>query len=335
MVTPPRLLLLLTTLAFTFGLTTFAAASENAYRLPNGELGRAQPPWQVEITSGTALAPYIYRQGVPRLRQVAEIALPPGDIAVAIDIAFWILAAISLLALVASLFGPLLAPFGPILALAGSIGAYPSDKPEAVAALSLVALISALLQRNRLWFAALALACSSLIRPEYPILMATATLLMSVVQPARTSLEIRRFAPILISGGFGVAYYLAARFVLWPHQAYAADGREVMLLHNLSTPLALPGLALGLLLLCAWHTRLFVMGSTPVHMSRVPPAFFASPSLNGLTLLAPVQTNETRVYKPSAPVAPRLGLCVPVNHQPKSAFASMPLRMGEEGGTCP
>lgn len=242
----------------------FIQAADHNYRSTDGHLGVTVPPYQIEIVSGTAPAPYVYRQAVPQLRQWMAHLLRPGHAALLLDFFFAIVAVVASLVTARTLLRPDLILLGPPIATLACISAYPNDKPEAVAAIAAICLLSALVVTRRHTAAIIVAILAAPIRPEIPILFGLAMMLgKSVANNGRLVLR----GPHLVyslSTIAGLCYLLIARYLLWPDAQYPVGVSPMMLMRNLILPLAWPALIFALCLLgfsvaqvmiCHFHVR--------------------------------------------------------------------------------
>ena len=223
----------------------FLAAADANYRSADGRLGQVPLPYQKEIVAGTAPAPYVYRQAVPRLQGLLLEVLLPGHAAVALDALFAILALVSGTLLARWALGRELGPWGAILATFACVAAYQRGFPEAIAGVAVPLTIVALLVHGRDAAAAALTGASAFLRPEIPVLLGTGMAVAGFVE--RGSPRARRLGVAFgLAAAVGLAYLLAARFVLWPDAPYTEAPPLDRLGWNLLQPIAWPG---GMLLL--------------------------------------------------------------------------------------
>jgi hypothetical protein len=205
------------------------------------------PPFQREILAGTAPAPFVYRQAIPMLRALVMRAAQPGHAAVAVDI---VLAAIAVAAMSTCALIYMGLEYGwllGVLTTLACVSCYPNDKPEAVGAVAVTALVAASLLTGRSMVAAGISLLAAGIRPEFPILVGLA--MASVPLPTVPEPKRRRDRWLfLLVGASGMGFLALARFVIWPAASYPAGTAVFMLGHNLATPAALPGTALCIML---------------------------------------------------------------------------------------
>jgi hypothetical protein len=284
----------------------FLQAADRNYRSAEGRLGKTMPPYQVEIIAGTAPAPYVYRQAVPQLRDLMMRVLPPGHVAVLADVAFALVAMASSIAFTRALLKTDLVMLGMLIATLACITVYPNDKPEAVAAVAVVCLISALVLTRHQTAAIIIAILAAPVRPEIPILFGLAMMLGQLLaEHFRPTVRLNYLAFGLAAVGGGV-YLLVARYLLWPDARYPADVSPFMLLRNLTLPIAWPTLAFGLCLLALCFVQV-ILGYSLLKQENeyrwskhVKPVmsleFFCL--LSVIFLLFFAQAEEIRVFQP-------------------------------------
>lgn len=228
-------------------LLAFVQAADHNYRSSEGFLGWTSPPYQREIMDGTAPAPYVYRQAIPRLRAGLEIFMLPGHAALLADTVFAVIAVLAGVWLAGYGFGPSMRFLGIIVATLACIAVFPNDKPEAVAAVAITTTIAAFSLAGRFGPAALLTGAGILVRADISILFAIAFALgfaaVGYAAEKRISYLAWVFAGIAV---LGLLYLQLARFVLWPESRYPTGVPFFMGYRNLLSPLAWPGLVLGL-----------------------------------------------------------------------------------------
>ncbi len=299
-------------------ILAFIQASDSNYRSTDGFLGRTTPPFQAEIVAGIAPAPYVYRQGIPQLRATLTRYMQPGHAALVVDTLF-ALAAMGAAAYLARLsLGKDLAFWGVISATLACAAVYPNDKPEAVAAVGCVVLISALVMTEQHRTVAAIAVLSALIRPEIPILLGIAMILTAALVRQKGELPKRNITiPYTITILAGISYLLLARYVLWPVATYPQDTPVLMLFQKLADPLAWPGVVLASLIIslgASWIAR----GTPYMYFAkpgqRAPQQLTAIIGLGffvcfstGLLLLV-ARTQEIPIFQPLVPVVVILGI---------------------------
>lgn len=227
-------------------LLAFVQAADRNYR-SEGFLGRTEPPYQRAIIDGTAPAPYIYRQAVPRLRAGLEVFLLPGHAALLTDVILATMAAIASIGLATWGFGAPMRFVGILVATVACSAVYPNDKPEAVSAIAMTTAIAAFVLAGRFNAALLIAGVGILVRADISILFSLAIAVGLVATGhaqagASPRIAWRFFGVALL----GLLYLLLARFAIWPNSAYPPGVPFFMGLRNLVSPLAWPGLALGI-----------------------------------------------------------------------------------------
>jgi len=230
----------------------FVRAAVTNYESPDHYLGRTMPAWQMEIVGGTAPAPYVYRQGVPQLRRLVMTVLQPGHAALAVDAGFAVIALGAGFALGVYGLGRGRGMWGMVAAYVAAAGVYTNDKPESVAMVAAIVLVTACFLHKHYQTAALALVVSAAFRPELPILFGGAVLMAAFV--ARRSIRPAGGLPLsLIPFGAcvfaGLAYLAVCKFLLWPQAKYPQDTPAFMLMDNFTRPLGYPGMALNLMII--------------------------------------------------------------------------------------
>jgi len=228
------------------------------FRNSAGILGDAIPAWQNEIITGSAPAPYVYRQAVPQLRSLVQQILKPGHAALLVDLIF------GLIAIYASGLlhqgrdsDPRKFVWGSILGLLSIICSIPNDKPETVAMICLTVLFSHFAMSKQRTKALLVSLLFLAVRPEMSVFAGLSSLL--TYESSATQIH-KRLSWLVIT--FGILYILLAKFVLWPHSKYPAGTPTITLVLNFTsmTALAFLPLALGLLVLNA--------SQIPMHTER-------------------------------------------------------------------
>jgi hypothetical protein len=289
----------------------FLTAADANYRAENGLLGRTVPAWQKQILEGTAPAPYVYRQGVPRLRASLAALLPIGVSALVVDLGFAVLAMAAGALIAAELLGRSSIIWGIIASTLACAACYPNDKPEAVAAVGAVLVMSWLLLTNHPIAASLIAGASVVIRPENPIVFGIAALAASfMVRGEKSSTLARGLFTLAIVGG--LVYLGLARFVWWANAAYPGGTPLIMLPTNLSVWTALPGLVLevGLLLLALLLMRLALRGPAATTSDArtfgiVSCTLFAA--LYVIVAIFLARSDELRVVQPIVPILTLIG----------------------------
>ncbi len=283
----------------------FLGASDANYRR-EGRLGRAPLPYQSEIVSGTAPAPYVYRQAVPRLRAVFMRVLLPGHAAMAVDALFAILAMVSGSLLARWALGEAFGPWGAVLATLACVVAYARDFPESTAGVAVpLAIVALLVHRRDVAGAALA-AASAAMRPEIPVLLGV-SMTAAAFAERRAPRSRRLGAAFALAAAVGLGYLLAARFVLWPDAPYTDAPALDRLRWNLGQPVAWPGgLLLGVMtaLGVAWLVRPGAQEEERV-LQRGMGLFTV---LYAGTLLLITFLREVRLFMPLFPLLVLLGM---------------------------
>lgn len=284
----------------------FIQSADRNYRSSEGRLGNTMPPYQIEITSGTAPAPYVYRQAVPQLRRVMMRALPPGHVAVLLDAVFASIAVGASIVLARTLLKADLVILGALIATLASITVYPNDKPEAVASVAIVCLLCALVLTHRHTAAIIIAILAALVRPEIPILFGFAMVMTQLLVAHSRLIVHADYLPYGLTAIAGLAYLLVARFLLWPGARYPAGVSPFMLLRNLTLPFAWPALVYGMCLLCLCLV-LVLVGYSLLRQDKTYPwskhvrpmigvQFFCLLYVAFLLLFA--QVEEIRVFQP-------------------------------------
>ncbi len=234
-------------------LLLFVHFSQANFRSPEGYLGRTTPPMQDAILKGSAPAPYVYRQGVPRLRFLLGRILLPGHAAVAVDLFFAVVCIAAGLSLGSFALGSRLAGVGAVVCTFTAIAAYPSGAPEGVATVAFSLAIGVLLVRHRHREACAVSLLAVIFRPEVPILLGVSAAAAMLIlggsdravdrwkPPART-------AYYLLTVLIGLIYLVLARYLLWPGAKLAPGTAALTLVTNLRTVVRWPGLLFGSLL---------------------------------------------------------------------------------------
>jgi hypothetical protein len=204
------------------------------------------PLFQEEITNGTAPAPYIYRQGVPQIRQFLMNWLQPGHAALIVDFGFFTLASLAGYYLAKNIIGKNVAVIGILPAAIACMGSYPNDKPEAIASIAVTTAIFVSFLYKRYSLVLIIGILSIFIRPEISILAGVSVFVVSL---SSKIFKIKLDRKIILSSLFlfimGFSYILLARFFLWPNAKYPEGTPFFMLLKNFSGLFQLPGLLLA------------------------------------------------------------------------------------------
>lgn len=306
-------------------LYVFGHFAVDNYRSNDGVLGANYPgDWQREIVAGDAPAPYVYRQGVPRVREALFAVLMPGHAAVLIDLAFAIVALFAGVLLARFAWGPRKESVGLIFMTLSLAIAYPHDKPEAIATVALASAACAMFAVGRQRLAILVALFSTPFRPELPVLLGfsffAAVHWGSSTHGTSRLIPHRRALPYLLPVVVAVSYLLACRLLWWPDAVYPEGTAVFMLWLNLTSPMRWPGLLFAVFLLAtasrwgwvAWQQRTGTDGTNSV--PRLGLALFVACWVTAWLVVG--KTDEIRLAGPVLPMVLLLGFSDLSDHRP-------------------
>jgi|GEM_PF-1524076 len=295
-------------------LLAFLHVANTNYRQGTPFLGPTVPPFQREIVEGTAPAPYVYRQGVPQVRDFLESWMLPGHAAFVVDALLGIACMVAGVYLARTLLGRRASLLGLLVTTVALITVYPNDKPEAIAAISLVAIVSLLILHERHGLAFVVLIGLIPVRTDIPVIFAVAVILAAWLLFRRRSKWPTFSWLYVVVVAAGLVYLALAKFVLWPEAAYPPGTPVFVLFRNITTPFAWSGLLLALILIVIGFS--FAMRELQIakeaHQSGAPAnsgflGLFIFVMLYAVALLVVAMVEEFRVFQPLLPVALILG----------------------------
>jgi hypothetical protein len=228
-------------------LLQISGAVDLEYRSADGYLGRTMPRFQVETINGTRPVPYVYRQGVPRIRQLLMRVLPPGHAAMAVDLGFAAIALLAGFALGRYAFGADRDFLGAITVALAVMGVFPNLNPEAVAMVASVLVAFTCLIYERYLAAAVVVSLSAGFRTELPVLFGMAALVAVYATGGDAQRRRVRLGIFCLPVIVGIAYLALCRLVLWPQAHYGEPAFQLP--YNLTIPARYPWVALNLLLI--------------------------------------------------------------------------------------
>lgn len=268
-------------LVFFCCLWAFIDKAQYNYRSINGKLGVTVPRFQQEIIDGTAPSPYVYRQLVPRIRQLLMTVFLPGHAAVIVDTLFFVLGALvfirkNSISCVAFLS----------LYTLACLVCYPNDKPESIAAISLMAIFIFLLFADyphmNFIFGVMMIG----VRPEIPIIVGISTFL------SRNSRYYFYHSLLLV---FGLFYLAFSKFLFWPTNNYPNGVDPFALVYNITEITTYHGILMILgcfLLIMLLHSKLRQSKNKLVSF-----VLFLG-VMNVVSLITMGHVNEFRIFQP-------------------------------------